>query len=59
MGTKWVYTCLWWVAVSTGWSVYVATRFAVMGLSEVAAEDVKEFGIHVTAIAPGVSRTSF
>jgi NAD(P)-dependent dehydrogenase (short-subunit alcohol dehydrogenase family) len=46
-------------AASTGWSVYATTKFAIMGLSEVAAEDVKEFGIHVTATAPGAFHTSF
>lgn len=44
---------------TTGWSIYGATKFAVVGLSEVLAEDVKEFGIHVTVVEPGAFRTSF
>jgi len=46
-------------AAATGWAVYAATKFAVVGLSEVLAEDVKEFGIHVTVVEPGAFRTSF
>lgn len=47
------------ITAQTGWAVYGATKYAVMGLSEVLAADVKDFGIHVTAIAPGAFRTSF
>lgn len=46
-------------AAATGWAVYAATKFAVVGLSEVLAEDVKEFGIHVTVVEPGAFRTNF
>jgi NAD(P)-dependent dehydrogenase (short-subunit alcohol dehydrogenase family) len=46
-------------APATGWAVYAATKYAVMGLSEVLAEDVKELGIHVTVVAPGAFRTQF
>ena len=46
-------------AAGTGWAVYAATKFAVTGLSEVLAEDVKEFGIKVTVVEPGAFRTSF
>ncbi|MBE7174986.1 MAG: SDR family NAD(P)-dependent oxidoreductase [Mucilaginibacter polytrichastri] len=42
-----------------GWSVYAAAKHAVMGLSDVLAADVKEFGIHVTVVAPGAFRTEF
>lgn len=45
--------------VPAGWPVYGAAKFAVMGLSEGVAEEVKEFGIHVTAVAPGGFRTEF
>ncbi|PWV46934.1 SDR family NAD(P)-dependent oxidoreductase [Chitinophaga sp. S165] len=47
------------IAPGTGWSVYGAAKHAVIGLSEVLAEDVKEFGIKVTVVAPGAFRTSF
>ncbi|MBD1394816.1 SDR family NAD(P)-dependent oxidoreductase [Mucilaginibacter glaciei] len=47
------------IAPATGWSVYAATKFSVIGLSEVLAADVKEFGINVTVVAPGAFRTSF
>ncbi|MFW0715458.1 SDR family NAD(P)-dependent oxidoreductase [Pedobacter sp. N23S346] len=44
---------------ATGWAVYSATKAAVIAFSEVLAEDVKEFGIKVTVVAPGAFRTSF
>lgn len=47
------------IAPGTGWSVYAATKYAVIGLSEVLADDVKSFGIKVTVVAPGAFRTSF
>jgi NAD(P)-dependent dehydrogenase (short-subunit alcohol dehydrogenase family) len=47
------------IAPSTGWSVYGATKHAVIGLTEVLAEDVKALGINVTLIAPGSFRTNF
>ena len=46
-------------APATGWAMYAATKYAVMGLSEVMAEDVKELGVHVTVVAPGGFRTAF
>lgn len=46
-------------APGTGWGIYAATKYAVTGLSEVMAEDVKEFGIKVTVVAPGAFRTEF
>lgn len=46
-------------APGTGWSVYAATKFSIEGLSTVLAEDVREFGIKVTVVAPGAFRTSF
>lgn len=42
-----------------GWSVYAATKFSLMGLTEVLAQDVKSLGIKVTAVAPGGFRTQF
>ncbi|SFS80074.1 SDR family NAD(P)-dependent oxidoreductase [Mucilaginibacter polytrichastri] len=47
------------IAGGTGWSIYSATKFAVIGFSEVLAQDVKAFGIKVTVVAPGAFRTSF
>lgn len=46
-------------AAGTGWSIYAATKFAVVGLSEILAEDVKEFGVKVTVVMPGAFRTDF
>jgi NAD(P)-dependent dehydrogenase (short-subunit alcohol dehydrogenase family) len=42
-----------------GWGIYCATKFAVAGLSEGLAEEVKRFGVHVTIVYPGYFRTSF
>jgi NAD(P)-dependent dehydrogenase (short-subunit alcohol dehydrogenase family) len=47
------------IAGGTGWSIYSATKFAVIGFSEVLAQDVRSFGIKVTVVAPGAFRTSF
>jgi NAD(P)-dependent dehydrogenase (short-subunit alcohol dehydrogenase family) len=47
------------IAPATGWAIYAATKFSVIGLSEVLAEDVKSFGVKVTVVAPGAFRTSF
>lgn len=38
---------------------YNASKFAVIGLSEALAQEVKPFGINVTVVAPGMFRTSF
>lgn len=46
-------------AAATGWGMYAATKYAVMGLSEVLAEDVRSLGIKVTVVAPGAFRTEF
>ncbi|MES2487074.1 MAG: SDR family NAD(P)-dependent oxidoreductase [Bacteroidota bacterium] len=46
-------------AAGTGWSAYAGTKFALFGLTEVLAEDVKSFGIKATVVAPGAFRTSF
>ncbi|WP_276089660.1 SDR family NAD(P)-dependent oxidoreductase [Pedobacter sp. JY14-1] len=47
------------ITATTGWAVYAATKFSVVGLSEVLAQDVAEFGVKVTVVAPGAFRTSF
>jgi len=44
---------------NTGWAVYAAAKYAIVGLSEVLAADVKSFGVKVTVVAPGAFRTSF
>lgn len=46
-------------APATGWAMYASTKYAVTGLSEVMAEDVKELGVKVTVVAPGAFRTDF
>ena len=46
-------------APGIGWSVYAAAKFAVSGLSEALANDLKPLGIQVTAVSPGWFRTSF
>ena len=42
-----------------GFGVYCATKFAVNGLTEALAEEVKPFGVKTTLIAPGYFRTEF
>lgn len=44
---------------SGGFGSYNASKFAVVGLSEALAEEVKPFGINVTMVAPGFFRTNF
>jgi NAD(P)-dependent dehydrogenase (short-subunit alcohol dehydrogenase family) len=42
-----------------GWGVYGSTKFAVEGISEAMAEEVRPLGIHVTVVEPGYFRTEF
>ncbi|ACU61265.1 SDR family NAD(P)-dependent oxidoreductase [Chitinophaga pinensis] len=42
-----------------GWSMYSAAKFALSGLSEALANDLKPLGIHVTNVMPGWFRTNF
>jgi NAD(P)-dependent dehydrogenase (short-subunit alcohol dehydrogenase family) len=42
-----------------GWGFYSATKFAVEGLSEALAAELKPLGVHVTIIEPGPFRTDF
>src|SRR5690606_25066684 len=42
-----------------GWGIYCATKFAVAGLTESLAEEVKGFGIKGTVVYPGYFRTDF
>jgi NAD(P)-dependent dehydrogenase (short-subunit alcohol dehydrogenase family) len=47
------------LATAPGFGLYGSTKFAVEGISEGLALEVKPFGIHVTSAAPGFFRTSF
>jgi NAD(P)-dependent dehydrogenase (short-subunit alcohol dehydrogenase family) len=42
-----------------GWGIYCATKFAVAGLTESYAAEVKDFGIQATVVYPGSFRTDF
>lgn len=42
-----------------GWGVYCSTKFAVEGISESMAIELKPLGIHVTTVEPGFFRTDF
>lgn len=42
-----------------GFGIYCATKFALEGLSESLAAEVKPFGVNVTLVEPGYFRTAF
>lgn len=42
-----------------GWGIYCATKFAVAGLTEALAEEIKDFGVKATVVYPGYFRTDF
>lgn len=42
-----------------GIAYYAGSKFALEGISEVLANEVRDFGIHVTALAPGSFRTEW
>ncbi len=39
--------------------IYCATKFALAGLTEALAEEMKSFGVHTTLVYPGYFRTDF
>jgi NAD(P)-dependent dehydrogenase (short-subunit alcohol dehydrogenase family) len=42
-----------------GWSIYAATKYALTGITDVLAQDVKELNIKATVVLPGAFRTDF
>jgi NAD(P)-dependent dehydrogenase (short-subunit alcohol dehydrogenase family) len=42
-----------------GWGIYCSSKFAVAGLTEALASEVKSFGVKVTVVYPGYFRTNF
>jgi NAD(P)-dependent dehydrogenase (short-subunit alcohol dehydrogenase family) len=42
-----------------GIAYYAGSKFALEGISEVAVKEVRQFGVHVTAVAPGSFRTDW
>lgn len=42
-----------------GWGIYCATKFAVDGLTESFAAEIKPFGVNATVVYPGYFRTKF
>nr|WP_315249868.1 oxidoreductase [uncultured Duganella sp.] len=42
-----------------GIAYYAGSKFALEGISEVVGKEVQQFGIHVTAVAPGSFRTDW
>jgi NAD(P)-dependent dehydrogenase (short-subunit alcohol dehydrogenase family) len=42
-----------------GWGIYCATKFAVAGLTESYAAEVKDFGMQASVVYPGYFRTDF
>lgn len=47
------------VRTFAGFGAYHASKWAVEGLSQTLAEEVRAFGIHVTCVEPGPYRTDF
>jgi NAD(P)-dependent dehydrogenase (short-subunit alcohol dehydrogenase family) len=43
----------------TGWGIYGSTKFAIEGITEAMAKELKPLGIHATVVAPGFFRTEF
>jgi NAD(P)-dependent dehydrogenase (short-subunit alcohol dehydrogenase family) len=47
------------LAALPGIAYYTGSKFALEGMSEVLSKEVRDFGVHVTAIAPGPFRTAW
>ncbi len=47
------------LASAAGWGLYASSKFAVEGISEALAEELKPLGIHVSVVEPGYFRTNF
>jgi len=47
------------LAALPGIAYYAGSKFALEGISEALSKEVRDFGIHVTAIAPGSFRTAW
>lgn len=47
------------LTASAGWGLYCSTKFAVEGITEALATEVKPLGIQATVVAPGYFRTNF
>jgi NAD(P)-dependent dehydrogenase (short-subunit alcohol dehydrogenase family) len=46
-------------AASPGWGVYCSTKFAVEGITEALAIELRPLGIYATVVEPGFFRTDF
>lgn len=42
-----------------GFGIYCSTKFAMAGFTEALAEEMKDFGVHVSLVYPGYFRTEF
>ena len=47
------------IATFAGLGIYHGSKFALEGISETLAKEVRQFGIHVTAVEPGGFRTQW
>ncbi|SDZ73856.1 NADP-dependent 3-hydroxy acid dehydrogenase YdfG [Arachidicoccus rhizosphaerae] len=47
------------VGTFPGFGIYIATKFALVGLTESLSAEAKEFGIQATIVYPGYFRTNF
>lgn len=47
------------LASPAGWGLYASTKFAVEGINEALADELRPLGIFATAVEPGYFRTNF
>lgn len=47
------------LASAAGWGLYASTKFAVEGINEALADELRPLGIFSTAVEPGYFRTNF